>query len=155
VDEIGVASYSVALSDSPERPVLPQPSLDLAPEDVVRIVIDALANNDKPFPDAGIETTFGFASPANRVNTGPLQKFTLMVKAPPYGVMVDHVASDISDVVMVGEDAYLLVILTTRDGNEAAFAFRLSRQADGKFRGMWMTDAVWPVTKPVENLPGA
>ncbi len=141
--------------DSPQRDVLPQPSAELAPGDVVRIVIDALAQNDDPFPDAGIETTFGFASPANRANTGPLDRFVRMVKAVPYGVMVDHVASDISEVVMVGEDAFVLVILTTRDGTDAAFAFRLSRQTEGRYRGMWMTDAVWPVNKPQENLPGA
>jgi hypothetical protein len=25
------------------------------------------------------------------------------------------------------------------------FAFRLSKQQDGEFKDMWMTDAVWPV----------
>ncbi len=126
----------------------PRPQLDLAPEDVVSIVIRALANNDDPYPDAGIETTFKFASPQNRANTGPLDRFSQMVKSYPYGDMLDHQASDISEVVFVGDKAYLLVKLIAQDGREVAYAFRLSQQSDGEYQGMWMTDAVWPVNKP-------
>ncbi len=140
------ATLHAALGDAPAAALaLPKPSAELAPEDVVRIVIHALGSNDEPFADAGIATTFGFASPANRRNTGPLDRFTRMVKSPPYGVMVDHVASEFSEVVYVGDGAYQLVHLTTRDGGEVVFAFRLSRQRDGVYAGMWMTDAVWPV----------
>ena len=141
-------SVQAAVSWLPEAPVRPKPELHLAPEEVVRIVITALSNNDDPYPDAGIETTFKFASPQNKVNTGPLDKFARMVKNYPYGAMVDHVESDVSEVVMVGPDAYLLVKLIAGDGSEVAYAFRLSQQRDGKYRGMWMTDAVWPVEKP-------
>ncbi|MCP4389173.1 MAG: hypothetical protein GY802_12825 [Gammaproteobacteria bacterium] len=42
-------------------------------------MINALASNDKLFADAGIATTFAFASPANKVNTGPIDKLTQMV----------------------------------------------------------------------------
>jgi hypothetical protein len=123
----------------------PRPSVDLQPADVVRIVIDALAHNDEPYADAGIETTFRFASPANRVNTGPLDRFTEMVKSPPYGIMVDHVNSEFSEVVFTGNKAYQMVRLTAADGSTMVFAFRLGKQLDGEFRDMWMTDAVWPV----------
>ena len=137
-----------AIGSSATTPTRPQPELTLAPEDVVSIVVRALANNDDPYPDAGIETTFRFASPQNRANTGPLDRFGRMVKAHPYGDMVNHRHSDISEVVYVGDEAYLLVKLIARDGREVAYAFRLSQQHDGEYRGMWMTDAVWPVNKP-------
>ncbi len=137
-----------ALGDAPDTTVeLPKPSPELEPQDVVRIVIHALANNDFPFADAGIATTFGFASPANRRNTGPLDRFTRMVRSFPYGVMVDHVTSEFSEVVYVGDNAYQIVVLTDADGSEYGFAFRLSRQRDGVYAGMWMTDAVWPVSE--------
>ncbi len=126
---------------------LPKPSPELAPDDVVRIVIHALGANDKPFVDAGIATTFGFASPANRRNTGPLDRFTRMVKSHPYGIMVDHVDSRFSEIVYVGDSAYQIVVLTDAAGREHGFAFRLSRQRDGLYAGMWMTDAVWPVSE--------
>ena len=136
-----------ALSDKPRSAALPQPEENLQPEDVVRIVIGALAKNDRPFSNAGIATTFNFASPENKRNTGPLAAFTRMVKAPPYGLLLNHLESDLSDVVHVGDSAYILVQLTTREGSEAVFAFRLSKQIDGQYRDMWMTDAVWPVSK--------
>ena len=134
-----------ALNDSPEGAVLPRPSVDLEPQDVVKIVINALSNNDEPYANAGIETTFSFASPANRVNTGPLDKFVRMVKGPPYGIMVDHARSDFSEVFLKGNQAYQMVHLTAPDGRAVVFAFRLSKQLDGEFENMWMTDAVWPV----------
>jgi hypothetical protein len=140
------APLQAALSSKPDNTVIAQPRADLAAEDVVGIVINALAKNDQPFPDAGIATTFAFASPGNKANTGPLEKFTRMVKSHPYAVMVNHVASDFSEVVRVGDDAYQLVALTGLDGSGVVFAFRLSRQLDGEFEGMWMTDAVWPVS---------
>lgn len=138
-------SALAALDDSPERASLPRPTVDLEPRDVVKIVINALSNNDRPYADAGIETTFSFASPANRVNTGPLDRFAEMVKGPPYGIMVDHAKSELGEIVLVGAKAYQLVHLTAMDGRAAVFAFRLSKQLDGEFKNMWMTDAVWPV----------
>ena len=139
-----------ALDGAPAEPGLPRPSIDLQPGDVVRIVIDALSHNDEPYADAGIETTFYFASPANRVNTGPLDRFTRMVKSPPFGIMVDHVDSEFSEVVFTGNKAYQMVRLSAADGRETVFAFRLGKQLDGEFEGMWMTDAVWPVAVHTE-----
>jgi len=139
-----------ALDDALTRASTPRPSVDLQPGDVVRIVIDALAHNDEPYADAGIETTFYFASPANRVNTGPLGRFTQMVKSPPYGIMLDHVKSEFSEVVFTANKAYQMVNLTAEDGSETVFAFRLGKQQGGEFEGMWMTDAVWPVAVHAE-----
>lgn len=134
-----------ALSDKPSSLALPQPDTGLEPQDVVRIVMRALANNDRPHKDAGIETTFNFASPANKLNTGPLQKFSNMLKAGVYTAMIDHRMSEFSEVVRQGNSAYQYVRLITREGNIAVFAFRLGLQVDGDFGGMWMTEAVWPL----------
>ena len=126
---------------------LPRPAVELQPGDVVRIVVDALAHNDEPYADAGIETTFHFASPANRFSTGPLDRFTRMVKSPPFGVMIDHVASEFSEVVFDGNKAYQMVRLTAANGLVTVFAFQLGKQLDGEYKNMWMTDAVWPVAE--------
>ncbi len=136
------------IGENDQGPTLPAPSAAFKPDDVVKIVIDALANNDRPFTNAGITTTFAFASPANKVNTGPLDRFIDMVKDEPYGIMVDHVKSEFSEVVYTGNTAYQMVHLTGADGRAVVFAFRLSKQLDGEFRDMWMTDAVWPVATP-------
>ena len=136
-----------ALSDKPNSAALPQPEANLQPEDVVRIVIEALANNDRPFSNAGIATTFNFASPQNKRNTGPLEKFTQMLTGGVYGAMVQHRQSEFSELVLQGNTAYQFVRLTTGDGSVTVFAFRLSKQIDGQYQGMWMTDAVWPISK--------
>lgn len=144
-----VMAVQANLGAAPATDALPQPTVDLKPDDVVRTVINALASNDQPFADAGIATTFGFASPANKVNTGPLSKFTRMVRGEPYGIMVDHVKSEFSEVVYTGNTAYQMVHLTAADARTIVFAFRLSKQLDGEFKNMWMTDAVWPVANSV------
>lgn len=142
-----------ALGEGVPSASLPRPSAALQPGDVVRIVIEALADNDSPHANAGIETTYNFASPANKASTGPLDRFIRMVKAPPYGIMVDHASSEFSEVVLMGNRAYQMVRLAANDGREVVFAFRLSKQRDGEFRDMWMTDAVWPVADAAEPAP--
>ena len=49
------------------------------PGEVVRIQLDALANKDNPYQDAGIETTYRPASPANEQATDPLRRFIRML----------------------------------------------------------------------------
>ena len=144
-------SSLAALSDNPEAAALPRPSVNLEPQDVVKIVFHALSNKDEPYANAGIETTFSFASPANRVNTGPLDRFARMVKGPPYGIMIGHAKSDFSEVFLTGDKAYQMVHLTAPDGRAVVFAFRLSKQLDGEFKNMWMTDAVWPVANATDS----
>ncbi len=140
-------SAQAALSSKPESALLAEPAAALEPGDVVRIVIEALADNDNPYKDAGIATTYNFASPSNRVNTGPLPRFRQMLKGGVYSVMIDHRNSEFSEVVRQGNTAYQYVRLITRQGNLAVFAFRLSLQGDGVFRDMWMTEAVWPLNQ--------
>jgi hypothetical protein len=136
----------------PLNSLLPAPNTHLQPEEVVEIVLDALANNDTPYLDAGIETTFNFASPSNKTQTGPLERFAVMVKGPVYGVMVGHKSHELVETVVNNSRAYQLVRLITTGGAAVHFAFRLGLQPDGEFEGMWMTEAVWPLEAPVEGI---
>ena len=63
------------------------PAPVLSPEDVVRIQLEALRHNDER--NRGIEVAFRFASPANRVHTGPLPRFIGMIRNGPYALMLD------------------------------------------------------------------
>lgn len=131
--------------------ILPAPDPALGPGDVVRIQITALQANDDPYPDAGIVVTFGFASPANRLNTGPLERFARMIRGP-YGDMLYHVRADYGELEVVGNAARLPVVLTTSDGRRVGYLFVLSRQREGEYAGSWMTDAVlrFEVRQPTE-----
>ena len=95
----------------------------------------------------------GLLSPSHsrRRKTGlkpvPIDRFIRMVKAAPYGDMVNHSSSRFSELAMDGDEAYQYVQLTTFDGSQVVYGFRLRKQQAGEYAGMWMTDAVWPVTK--------
>ena len=127
---------------------LAQPSSKLQPGEVVQIIIDALAKNDYPFPDAGIKATFNFASPANKVATGPLERFVTLVKGPVFGKMINHRDSTLSKVILEGDNALCLVQIVGENNETHYFAFRLGLQQEGDNVGMWLTEAVWPLENP-------
>jgi hypothetical protein len=137
-----------AVAPPAEEPALPRPSAELQPGEVVQIVIDALANNDYPFPDAGIESTFNFASPANKVHTGPLRRFVTLVKGPVFSAMINHRDSTLSEVILEGNKALRLVQIVGANYETFYFAFRLGLQQEGDYAGMWLTEAVWPLDSP-------
>lgn len=119
----------------------PTPTPDLSPAQVVRVVMDALKNNDAD--DSGIAVTFDFASPGNKEATGPLARFIPMVKSPVYGPMLNHRSSTVGKVLVRDDEAQALVTLIDAKGEKAAYVFRLSRQPDdGDPPNCWLTDGV-------------
>ena len=131
----------------------PKPDPKLTPGQVVRIVMDALKNNDAK--DAGIAVTFDFASPANQEVTGPLERFIPMLKGPVYGPMVNHKSAEYGKTIIIEEDekaekAAVLVTLVDAKGEQAAYLFTLSKQTDGDLKDCWMTDGVIRI-KPGED----
>jgi len=122
-----------------------EPDPSLLPQDVVRIQIEALRDNDIPHKDRGIEVTFNFASPANRHQTGPLERFKAMVHNPLYEPMINHRSAIYENVVVEGEYARIDVILFSKTGEYLGYRFFLSRQHGNEFEGSWMTDAVSPL----------
>jgi len=127
-------------------------SVKLEPGEVVAIIIEALASNDKPYPNAGVETTYKFASPANRAYTGPLDRFARLVKGPVFGKMVNHRDSTLSEVVRDGDKALRLVRIVDANNQTVYYAFRLGLQKDGDYAGMWLTEAVWPLENPDQDV---
>ena len=55
----------------------------------------------------------------------------------------EHKLAQISFV--LGDKAYPIVYITSLDGQELVFAFRLGLQKEGIYKGMWLTEAVWPL----------
>jgi hypothetical protein len=118
------------------------PAPGLSPEDVVAIQLDALRHNDTPSRDAGIATTFRFASPANRVATGPLDHFADLVKTSAYRAMINHRRVERGPMHIDGDDARQRVVVYSATGARVAYMFFLSRQHGGPYDGCWMTDGV-------------
>ena len=120
------------------------PSTEHTPEEVVRIVVGALRVNESVEDDEGIATVFRFASPGNQASTGPLARFTTMIKRG-FADMLGHVGSRYDEMRVVEDKALQAVWLTTPSGSEVGYAFQLGRQSGGEFDGMWMTEAVLPL----------
>ena len=125
----------------------PAPSPDLTPAEVVRIQLDALAHNDTPLPNSGVSVVFRFASPGNRQQTGPLDRFTMMVNSGPYREMLNHRSAEILPEMATPAHTMVPAVLVTAEGREARFVFILTEQTDGPYAGCWMTDAVMPVDR--------
>ena len=123
----------------------PSPGPELSPRQVVQIQLDALRRNDVPAPDAGIATTFRFASEANRKATGPLERFRRMLRNPLYAPMIDHLSAEFGPVHYEGEIARVQVVLFGGGGEVVAYDFTLSRDED---TDCWLTDGV--MLAPVE-----
>ncbi len=114
------------------------PDASLRPSEVVRAQVEALAHEDSD----GIAVAFRFASPANKEVTGPLERFTDIVRAPAYRPMLGHLEAVFGPVHVDGGYAAQLVEIVAADGSRHTYLFELSRQRGGRFDGCWMTDSV-------------
>ena len=116
-----------------------KPLPELPPEEVVRIQLEALRRND--VENRGIDVAFRFASPANRVATGPLSRFAHMIRHGPYALMLNFARAAYGDVEVIGALARIRVTLVG-EGGAMAYVFYLSRQSDAPYENCWMTDRV-------------
>lgn len=134
----GLQAAKAAIGAKPE--LRPRPAYP--PDKVVRIQIEALGDNDRPHPDAGIEITFRFASPANKKVTGPLPRFIEMVHNAAYRPMLNHQGARYGKLKREGNHASQTVILKIGDGSRVGYLFQLSRQSEAPYKDCWMTDSV-------------
>ena len=120
-----------------------KPTPEINPEEVVKIQLSSLMNNNEPYVNAGIEQTWEFAHPSNRAFTGPIQRFTQMMYAPSYAVMLDHKKHDILEVKIDNDIAYFFIELTSSDGKMFGFKWTLEKvEEEGVFKDCWMTTGV-------------
>ena len=133
-----VSSAQTAADESHFSPSL-SPSPELTPEQVVQIQLNALRHNDSR--NRGIEVAFRFASPDNKLQTGPLARFIQMLQRGPYRLMLayDNAAYD---AIEIEEDHARQRVTLIGSGLVVAYEFYLSRQTEGGCIGCWMTDAV-------------
>ncbi|MCS6809273.1 MAG: DUF4864 domain-containing protein [Bacteroidota bacterium] len=124
-----------------EQNTLPQPKPELSPSDVIRIQLEALQHNDAS-NDEGIAIAFNFASPANKVYTGPLSRFKQIVRTPVYAVMLNHRSAEYDELHISGNVAQQRVMIIGENSQTVIYTFTLSRQRDARYRDCWMTDGV-------------
>ena len=118
------------------------PEPELKPNDVVRLQLLAMQQNDDS--DFGIEVTFRFASPSNKIQTGPLKRFISLVRNPSYLPLLNHTNATFLELTVEEDFAVQDVIITTSKGERIGYRFRLSIQKGTLYPGCWMTDSVVP-----------
>ena len=118
------------------------PNPDIAPAEVIAIQLNGLKHNDSPEADAGIRQTWEFAHPRNRAMTGPLKRFTTMLKGPGYDVMLNHASHEIVPANSGEGWRRFDVFMETEDGEVMHFAWIVEKVTDGRYKNCWMTVAV-------------
>src|SRR5437667_11630954 len=95
-----------------------QPSPELSPEQVIKIQIKALKNNNSFDRDNGIEAAFVFASPENKTYTGPIERFARMVRNPLYIPMLNYKSALYEPIKILGNRAEQRVRLIDANDEE-------------------------------------
>ncbi len=145
------SARSADAGDVKPKPEQPTPKPELTPDQVVKVVMEAMQHNDDH--DAGLQTVFRFASPANQQATGPFEHFAQMVKGPVYGPMLNCKSIEYGDVQKDAGQAEMEVTITTQEGGKFTYLFGLTKQGEGQYKDCWMTDAVIRTKPPVRPPP--
>ena len=120
-----------------------KPSPELKAIDVIKIQLEALKQNNSPYVNAGIEQTWEFAHPSNRIYTGPLPKFINMMNTPSYKIMLNHKNNQITKINENENIALFIIELEIDDGSKFAFKWVVEKFLnEGEFKNCWMTTSV-------------
>ena len=121
--------------------IKPQPALK--PLDVLLIQLNSLKNNNTPYLDAGIEQTWEFAHPNNKIMTGPLEKFKRMIYSKDYKILISHENSKIVILKESENISVYKVIILSKDKKKYYYIWQVEKVLlDGNFKNCWMTTSV-------------
>ena len=120
---------------------LVKPSPDINPIDVVEVQLFALQSNDEN--DFGIKQTWEFAHPRNKMATGPLPRFTSMIKTPAYSILLNNLKFETKEIFNDGKTAGIAVRIEAKDNKAYTYMWTLEKIIEeGPLNGNWMTSGV-------------
>ncbi len=120
-----------------------KPSVSIEPKEVVKIQLSALMKNDSPYKDRGILQTWEFAHPNNQRFTGPIEKFTNMLKTQAYSMLLNHQEHEISEIFKSQNLATYEVIILGKNKNYFKFKWQVEKNNfEGDRKDCWLTTAV-------------
>lgn len=114
----------------------PNPALD--PPQVVEAMLAAVKKNT----EQGIAELFRFSSPRNREQTGPYERFSILIRED-FPDMLGHRSARLAPALIDGDRAMLPVEIVGSDNQTHRYVFLLSRQPGPECEGCWMADAVF------------
>ncbi|MGQ0622716.1 MAG: DUF4864 domain-containing protein [Panacagrimonas sp.] len=131
----------------PVPAVGPNPALD--PPQVVEAMLAAVKKNT----EQGIAELFRFSSPRNREQSGPYERFSVMIREG-FPDMLGHRSARMAPALIDGDRAMLPVEIVGSDNQTHRYVFLLSRQPGPECEGCWMADAVFnPEAEGAEPAP--
>ncbi len=120
-----------------------KPNKDILPSEVVKIQLTGLQNNDLDFKDGGIEQTWNFAHPNNKMVTGPLSNFKMMIKSDSYVMMINHLSHTITELGSSDKWAQFEVIILDKDKIYHKFNWQVEKYTlEGSLKDCWLTTTV-------------
>tara|TARA_A100001011_G_scaffold374886_1_gene435822 strand:- start:368 stop:832 length:465 start_codon:yes stop_codon:yes gene_type:complete len=130
-------NFSIASSE------IIKPSVNINPDQVIKIQLEGLKKNDIPNKDQGIEQTWEFAHPSNQRFTGPLSRFKEMIKGDSYNMLLNHISHNVTEIYSDNKKAVYEV--TVLDTNKKYFKFRWQVEKfldKGPLKNCWLTTLV-------------
>ena len=119
------------------------PNSNISAKEVVRIQLSGLQKNDFKYKDSGIEQTWNFAHPSNKMVTGPLSKFKRMIKGDSYQMMIDHLSHTITELGSSDKWAQFEVIILDKNKIYHKFNWQVEKYTlDGALKDCWLTTMV-------------
>ena len=120
-----------------------KPNSNLQPFEVLMIQLNSLKNNNKPYKDAGIEQTWEFAHPFNKVFTGPLKRFKKMIYSDSYKILISHKNSETKILKEDPNKFVYKVYVLSKDKKKYYYIWQIEKvEQEGKFKNCWMTTGV-------------
>lgn len=122
---------------------LTKPNISLKPFDVLMIQLNSLQNNNVPYKDAGIEQTWEFAHPDNKIMTGPLEKFKQMIYSKSYKILISHENNEITILNETNNKSVYKVYILSKDKKKYYYIWQIEKVLlDGDLKNCWMTTRV-------------
>ena len=120
-----------------------KPSANIEPQQVVKIQLSALMKNDLPNKDSGIIQTWEFAHPNNQKVTGPVERFTNMLKTDSYSMLLNHSNHEILQVYISKKIATFEVTVLDKKKKYYKFKWQVEKyKGEGVLKDCWLTTAV-------------
>ena len=120
-----------------------KPGIALKPLDVLVLQLNSLQNNDYPYRDAGIEQTWEFAHPNNKIMTGPLKKFKQMIYSKSYEILIRHEKSEITILNETNNKSVYKVYILSKDKKKYYYIWQIEKVLkNGNLENCWMTTSV-------------
>ena len=120
-----------------------KPNSEIKPDEVIQIQLEGLQKNDFNFKDSGIEQTWKFAHPNNKIITGPLSNFKKMIKGDAYKMMINHLSHSITQLESGDNWAQFEVIILDKEKIYHKFNWQVEKYiVDGPLKNCWLTTMV-------------